>query len=921
MRPLTLTISGFGPYAGTTTLDFTKLGEQGLYLITGDTGAGKTTIFDAITFALFGTSSGGNRLDFMLRSKYAAPETPTYVKLKFSYGGKVYQITRNPDYDRPAKRGNKTTTEKKAAQLEYPDGRVVTKNSDVDKQIREILGVNGEQFSQIAMIAQGDFLKLLLADTGPRQKILRDIFRTGYYSNFQDQLRERFNRLNRELEEVKRSVAQYIDGAVCPEDSLWRVQLEKAKAGELPAADAFEVIREINSLDETASFTCQKNLEETRRQLEQVQNDLHKAQQRRQIQISLQRTQQELALKQQKLEPQKTRLEQLTARQPELEQLQARIAALQAQLPQYDQRQEKADQLAGLERQQKKLENQLEQNRQKQVDGSGQLAAQKEELKSLETVGERMQELNHRLQQLGQAQQQLNTLADGLAQHKKTKAKLAEFQALFGRARDAAQQLLAQYQAKNTAFLNEQAGILAQTLQEGVPCPVCGALEHPHPAKISAQAPTEQELKEARVKAEQAQQSAAKASQTAGVWKGKVEEGESTLTQQSAALLDGCSLEDAPRQLSLHLNSLGDQKRSLESELRIQQARLNRKTALEQSIPKWEEGLSALQVSITRQEKEVSTCTAAIQALRQQVQELSSALPYPDKQQAVDQLYRWEQQKKTQETALAAAQKAVQQGETQAAALSGQVENLTRQLAALPELPVQDLEEQKQQLTRQQETLTQQQKALYARIQINRSSLEKIQEKQHRQSDLEQRWTQVKALSDTANGTLTGKEKVMLETYIQMTYFDRIVARANTRFMVMSGGQYELARRTVAEDKKSQSGLELDVIDHYNGTRRSVKTLSGGESFQASLSLALGLSDEVQSSAGGIHLDTMFVDEGFGSLDEESLRQAIRALSGLAQGHRLVGIISHVAELKEKIDKQIVVTKDRAGGSKAVIVI
>ena len=199
--------------------------------------------------------------------------------------------------------------------------------------------------------------------------------------------------------------------------------------------------------------------------------------------------------------------------------------------------------------------------------------------------------------------------------------------------------------------------------------------------------------------------------------------------------------------------------------------------------------------------------------------------------------------------------------------------------------------------------------------------MEKIQEKQHRQSDLEQRWTQVKALSDTANGTLTGKEKVMLETYIQMTYFDRIVARANTRFMVMSGGQYELARRTVAEDKKSQSGLELDVIDHYNGTRRSVKTLSGGESFQASLSLALGLSDEVQSSAGGIHLDTMFVDEGFGSLDEESLRQAIRALSGLAQGHRLVGIISHVAELKEKIDKQIVVTKDRAGGSKAVIVV
>lgn len=159
----------------------------------------------------------------------------------------------------------------------------------------------------------------------------------------------------------------------------------------------------------------------------------------------------------------------------------------------------------------------------------------------------------------------------------------------------------------------------------------------------------------------------------------------------------------------------------------------------------------------------------------------------------------------------------------------------------------------------------------------------------------------------------------MLETYIQMTFFDRIIARANSRFMVMSGGQYELVRRRTAENNRSQSGLELDVIDHYNGSTRSVKTLSGGESFKASLSLALGLSDEVQSSAGGIRLDTMFVDEGFGSLDEESLQQAIRALSGLSEGSRLVGIISHVAELKEKIDKQIVVTKDKTVGSKVEI--
>ena len=186
-------------------------------------------------------------------------------------------------------------------------------------------------------------------------------------------------------------------------------------------------------------------------------------------------------------------------------------------------------------------------------------------------------------------------------------------------------------------------------------------------------------------------------------------------------------------------------------------------------------------------------------------------------------------------------------------------------------------------------------------------------------AEVEERWSWVKALSNTANGNLSGKEKIMLETYVQMRYFDRVIQRANTRLMVMSDGQYELKRRIEAENNRSQSGLELDVIDHYNGSQRSVRTLSGGESFKASLSLALGLSDEIQASAGGIRLDTMFVDEGFGSLDEESLQQAIRALVELSEGNRLVGIISHVSELKEKIEKQIVVKKERVGGSRAEI--
>ena len=208
-----------------------------------------------------------------------------------------------------------------------------------------------------------------------------------------------------------------------------------------------------------------------------------------------------------------------------------------------------------------------------------------------------------------------------------------------------------------------------------------------------------------------------------------------------------------------------------------------------------------------------------------------------------------------------------------------------------------------------------------ARIQNNTAQLTRIREGAETLSEKERHYAWMSELSNTANGTVSGSEKMTLETYIQTTYFDRILRRANTRLMIMSDAQYELVRRKSAENLKAQSGLELDVLDHYNGTLRSVKTLSGGESFKASLSLALGLSDEISSSVGGIRLDTMFVDEGFGSLDEDSLQAAIQALAELTEGHRLVGIISHVGELKQQIDKQLVVTKDRAGGSQVEVIV
>jgi len=300
---------------------------------------------------------------------------------------------------------------------------------------------------------------------------------------------------------------------------------------------------------------------------------------------------------------------------------------------------------------------------------------------------------------------------------------------------------------------------------------------------------------------------------------------------------------------------------------------------------------------------------------------LAKNLPFESKKQAEAKAKELETKITSAQSALAEAEKKYRAAETELSELKGKIAQLLLALKERPEVDAEELQAEKERVIREKNEILTKQKEVHLRLETNRRIAQNVMAGASTLVHLEERWSRVKALSNTANGNVSGKEKIMLETYIQTTYFDRIIRHANVRFMVMSGGQYELKRRTTAGNNQSQSGLELDVIDHYNGSERSVKTLSGGEAFKASLSLALGLSDEIRSSANGIRLDTMFVDEGFGSLDEESLQQAMQALVSLADGNRLVGIISHVGELKQRIDKQIVVTKDKTGGSRAKIVL
>ncbi len=931
MRPIKLMISAFGPYAGRTVLELDQLGTRGLYLVTGDTGAGKTTIFDAITYALYGEASGDNREPSMFRSKYAVPDMPTEVELTFDYGGKRYTVKRNPEYERRKTRGDGFTTQKAEATLTYPDGRVVTRQRDVDSAIKEIMGINRGQFLQIAMIAQGDFLKLLLASTEERKKIFRQIFKTQRYQELQDKLKQMSAALQNQCDAARGNIRQYIDGILCDENDVLILEVQKAREGMLPVAEVMLLLEKLLEKDEKALAEVQNAIKEAEQQLEESNRKLGILENREKTRQALEKAQQGLAEETEKNKSLQRGFAEAAARLPEKEELSAEKAKTEAECPRYEA-------LAALTQQIRKetgeivaAEKQREADRLKWEAEKTAFDSRQKEYASLENVGEGREKTERQRDSEKERLTKLQNLEASFSDLHKLEENLATRQTEYLQAVEISKKAGDSYEAQNRAFLDAQAGIMAALLTEGTSCPVCGSLTHPSPAHKPEKAPTEAQLKKAKDQAERARHAAEEASALCREVKVKCEGQEEEIKKQLAALGQTSSLfgsaaeakseSEAAAWLSVEQRKLKSSLQDLEASLALLEKQLKRRKQLAEQLPEQETALKQEETRLSESGTALEAHKAALQEKIKQQEEEKKRLRYADKAEAEKQLAALEKRITDLQREYDLAQKALASSNEKMAGFAASIEELSAQLQEDCGLKREEEVGKKTLLMEKKEKDDRLAKGLHARITSNQSVRKGICDKAEALEALEKRYAWLKALSNTANGNISGKEKVMLETYIQMTFFDRIIARANTRFMVMSGGQYELKRRREAANNRSQSGLELDVIDHYNGTERSVKTLSGGESFKASLSLALGLSDEIQASAGGVRLDTMFVDEGFGSLDEESLDQAMRALSGLAEGNRLVGIISHVAELKNRIDRQIVVTKEKSGGSWARIVV
>ncbi|MCQ2427206.1 MAG: SMC family ATPase [Clostridia bacterium] len=919
MRPVKLTITAFGPYAGRNVFELDKLGTGGLYLITGDTGAGKTTIFDAITYALYGAASGENRQPSMFRSKYADPAVLTEVELVFAYSGKEYTVKRIPEQDRAKLRGTGTTQKSAEAELRMPDGRVITKLKDVDSEIRSIMGIDRNQFLRIAMIAQGDFLKLLLATTDERRAIFRQIFGTGFYESILGSLKEDYSRLRSECAAAGSSIAQYVRGISCDENDVLGIDVKKAKEGNLTTGDIINLVNKLIEQDSSKSDELEKTIADCEKQLEAVNKNLGKLNEK-------EKTEKALIQAQAGLEAEKRRNEMLLSsydaeekKVPERENFAGEIAKISAEYQRYDnlsgltaEINEATKEIVNLIKEQKAME-----------DGRAKLTVAvdglKKEAEALENAGENKERLIGQREKELEKQKKLAELEKDFSELRRLSGNFDKLSAEYVKASAAAEAAKRDFDSKNRAFLDEQAGIIAETLCENVPCPVCGSLSHPKPAKKSSSAPTEAELKEAKAAADAAADKAGKASEQSGTAKGTLDAKQKEIAAMVGNLWNGLTVIEGEARLNEEKKLCADSLSQLEKAISEEDNRVKRRKALSAQIPVKERCLKDLEFTITGHTAEIEAIKAAVKEKELAVEKEKKTLTYKSKEEAEKAVTDGKKAVEKMKADFEKAKKALDESNKALSGYEASISELKNQLTGNSDLDKAAESAKKAEITEKKNAASVRNKAIASRLNANKAALSGISEKASELEALEnkQRWQQ--ALYATASGNLPGKEKITLETYIQMTYFDRILGKANVRFMTMSGGQYELIRRKEAENNKSQAGLDLDVIDHYNGTVRSVKTLSGGESFKASLSLALGLSDEIQASAGGVRLDSMFVDEGFGSLDDDSLGQAMKALAGLAEGNRIVGIISHVAELKNRIDRQIVITKAKSGGSKGEI--
>lgn len=905
MKPISLKITAFGPYAKTVYIPFENF--NGLYLITGDTGAGKTTIFDAITFALYGEPSGKIRESSMLRSDYADDVTKTEVVFEFLYNNEIYKIERNPQYLRAKQKGDGFTKESANAVFTYPNGKVITGFSNVTQEIIKITGIDKNQFAQIAMIAQGDFLSLILANTTERSAIFRKIFNTEKIQIFQQNIKKIYLENIKVLEQKKQAVSHYvlqIDFERLENQNL-KNEIEKSNIYSLEnVVSELEIALDIDikECEDIENIIC--NLNE---KIEQISIKYQKAKEKETILKDLEKEKQTFNNLNEKQVLLKKTLSEIN--QNEIERFQEKKTKLENNLYLYDDfEQLKEDyengknkvefikkEIKGLNEKYQILDTNVK-KREQFIKETQNLEVELEKLKSERLI------IDKKMQDLTEIKKHYeNTVVlykNKISVEKGWETAKEDYE----RKRDR----FTQYEA---IFYAQQAGMLSKNLKEGEPCPVCGSTSHPKCAQLLDENITQEILKNAREQEQKATERFSEITQQLTAIKTSYENSKEYMENLANKIFGkergkiADEIQKAVKEIDL---------KNITQEITNFSKQIEKREKFEYENKKDKQELENIDNKQSNLQIESEKYNEKLNGILENIERLSKRLEFSSKESAIQNINIISQKINLLTKELSDAQEDIKKCEQDIIKQKTIIENLEKQLNNQPNSFLKDIKDEYENLKIKRSSLQEKNKIVSNRISTNKNALKNIKKYLNEFEKQEKFCTMLKVLSDTANGEIS-KKKLTFENYILAFYFEQIVNAANERFNQMTSGQYMLIRRENALNARSQGGLELDVIDYYTGKIRSIKTLSGGESFKASLSLALGLSDVVQRNAGGVQIDTMFIDEGFGSLDEKSLDSAMNVLERLADENRQIGIISHVGELKNRIYNKIVVKKTCRG--------
>ena len=1033
MRPIKLTISAFGPYASKQVIDFEELKGRNIFVISGKTGAGKTTIFDAISYALYGEASGESRETDSLRSHFADDNTETYVELEFELRGERYIVNRVPKQKKKRVRGDGYTEKTADATLILPDGKVITKVKNVTDKIIEILGITREQFKQIVMLAQGEFKKLLLADSVEREGIFRKIFNTYDFEKIQAELKDKAANLSKNRTKSKHEmeinlknikgehdivIDEYVDFPLVIEklkdllerdNNIYKTLNEEGKEvdNNLQVKNQEKAIIETNNNLIKEKEIITKALEELLSKEDEYKNksktiiDGKNAKEVKYIEDKLIETTKKLTKREEDYNLSLKNIDSLKLKQEEANKLlqieeskECDREKLSVEINNLNKLEEKIIELDSLNNKVMHLKQSAENSKLQIINNkkeTEELKKSKEEkelqLKDIATLETKKVELesdikakNKTLDEVRELFKVIRSFQNTYIEHNNKAKEYKEFEVEYKKVKE-------NYEKMDDLYKKEQAGILASKLQENEPCPVCGSTNHPNKATIkeNLKIPTKEELKVAKENLDKLEKENLEKinnlttlnsnkttyleqvnnhlsmlsatlnidktfnSETAKVVKNLGTELKSVIDKLKDELLkviDKISLkEKIEKELNLITTTINEREQSL---IKLEECEKNYTTELTQNITKIDEykkeipenitDLKTLNNLIEVKTKELNISKEKLAKLRLENENLAKKLEGENstskeinksieelkleiannqtnfneaiKEQGFDNIQTYEDAK-LQISMVESLEKEVENYNSELKLTKAKQEDIINKTKDIVFMDITTIDEEIRSIQNNKKELESKLRELHAIIVGNKTILKNVENLNIEFKEIEEEYKVVGELADLANGKKA--PYISFERYILASYFEDIIEAANIRLEKMTGDRFSLIRKTSKSKGAGQKGLELEIYDNYTDSSRDVSSLSGGESFKASLSLALGLSDIVQSNAGGVSLDTMFVDEGFGTLDPQSLDNAIDSLLELQRGGRLVGIISHVEELKERIDAKLEVTSTSKG--------